>query len=876
MKQRRSFECKITGGLAAFLAFAGSASAALLINTTNQTGELPFNPDWGLASNSLIAGLAPSSSFGNFSLEAAGRNVLCLTTGGDLTISRINGPSGTTASTNYVTCGNGSGAGSVLVYTLPDSANGYDLTNITVYSGWQDNGRDAQSWNVSYSTAAQPGFFVPLTTVSFNPSVPTGVATANRVTLIDSTGGPFAANVVALKFDFAEASVENGYTGYGAITVQGTPSTNVVTPLPIVISAESQSADGAFVPDWIIETDSLIAGRLPSFTGTGNFEFEPETGGLPVLTDGAFGPTETTASFATCGNEAGRSITYFLDGATLTNIVVYSGWANPDRDGQFYNVYYSTLAAPNDFLPLASVNYNPVASGNSAARVSITASNNTPLATNVAFVQFDFTPQNSALDHGYSGYAEIVLQGTGGGSAPRPPVVRQTIFPTSDSDSADAVLVFNEIMYHPATDEAGTEWIELYNQLAVDIDVSHWRISGDTDFTFPAGTRIGGRSFIVVARDPAQLQAATGLSSNVFGPFVSPLDNKGGTLELFNNAGRLMDAVSFGTEGEWPVTPDGAGPSLAKVDRDWGSAAAANWRASIQNGGTPGAENFPVAPPPATLVFNEVSGAANSLWVELRNRGTNSISLGGCILHHDGVVNTDYVFPSNVTLDAGALLVLSNDVLGFQSPASGEKLFLFGTNYSTAGDGLVLKKTPRARATDGTDRWFVPSPTTPGATNRFAFQTEIVINEIMCHHQAFPSANTNAAPLDNPEEWIELYNRGTNVIDLTGWELAGGIDFTFPMGTTLAPGAYLVVANDAAKLSALYPNANVVGNFSGRLGGDDQITLNDPSGNPADEVHYYTSGHWPEYAGGGGSSLELRDPNADNSKAEAWAASDES
>jgi hypothetical protein len=36
---------------------------------------------------------------------------------------------------------------------------------------------------------------------------------------------------------------------------------------------------------------------------------------------------------------------------------------------------------------------------------------------------------------------------------------------------ADATLVFNEIMYHPATNEPAMEWVELYNQLAVDVDV---------------------------------------------------------------------------------------------------------------------------------------------------------------------------------------------------------------------------------------------------------------------------------------------------------------------------------------------------------------------------------------------------------------------
>ena len=237
-------------------------------------------------------------------------------------------------------------------------------------------------------------------------------------------------------------------------------------------------------------------------------------------------------------------------------------------------------------------------------------------------LQFDFTPQNSGTENGYSGYAEIVLEGTNGSSGTPATATMNTAFPTSSASGADAVLVFNELMYHPATNEAGMEWMEFYNQLAVDIDISNWRVTGDTDYTFPAGTRVAGRSYIVLARNPATLMAATGLSSNVFGPFVSPLNNSGGTLALYNNSGRLMDSVTFGTDGDWPVTPDGAGPSLAKIDRDWGSASAANWKASWQIGGTPGAENFVAPPAPVTIGFQRtfghdqcgVLGGVDELW----------------------------------------------------------------------------------------------------------------------------------------------------------------------------------------------------------------------------------------------------------------------
>ncbi|HZI75113.1 MAG TPA: hypothetical protein VFD73_14020, partial [Gemmatimonadales bacterium] len=43
---------------------------------------------------------------------------------------------------------------------------------------------------------------------------------------------------------------------------------------------------------------------------------------------------------------------------------------------------------------------------------------------------------------------------------------------------ADAVVVFNEVMYHPANTETNFEWLELHNQLAVDVDISEWSIAG--------------------------------------------------------------------------------------------------------------------------------------------------------------------------------------------------------------------------------------------------------------------------------------------------------------------------------------------------------------------------------------------------------------
>ena len=132
--------------------------------------------------------------------------------------------------------------------------------------------------------------------------------------------------------------------------------------------------------------------------------------------------------------------------------------------------------------------------------------------------------------------------------------------------------------------------------------------------------------------------------------------------------------------------------------------------------------------------------------------------------------------------------------------------------------------------------------------------------------------------VENPQEWIELLNRSDSAtIPLDGWTLDDAVEFVFPAGTQLGPGEFLVVAKDPVAVAADYGLAGVLGPYAGRLANDnDRIALSDAAGNPADEVHYYDGGRWPRFADGDGSSLELRDPDADNAVAESWAAGDES
>jgi hypothetical protein len=325
---------------------------------------------------------------------------------------------------------------------------GYEVTNITVYSGWKDSGRDGQAYNVSYSTVANPNAFHLLAIVNnTGPTLGANIPSALRIALVDSEGAPIAHNVAQIRFDFGAPFSENGWTGYGAITVGGTPSTTTA-PEGLLAVAENQSVQGDFLPDWVVESGNLIKDMLPG-TIVGDFMTEASAGPV-VLTDSLLNYMSDHNGFATAGPGAGGILIYTLtnsvNGSDLTNIVLYSGWGDRGRDGQGYLISYSTVSAPTTFLPLITNLFNPdIGSGfASANKVALHMANGAAFAQNVHSVKFDFTGVPS-FDNGYSGYSEIIVQGTDSQPplAPPSPYMVQDTLPSSVVDVEGAQVVFS-------------------------------------------------------------------------------------------------------------------------------------------------------------------------------------------------------------------------------------------------------------------------------------------------------------------------------------------------------------------------------------------------------------------------------------------------
>jgi hypothetical protein len=261
-----------------------------------------------------------------------------------------------------------------------------------------------------------------------------------------------------------------------------------------------------------------------------------------------------------------------------------------------------------------------------------------------------------------------------------------------------------------------------------------------------------------------------------------------------------------------------------------------------------------------SLVFSEISGAGDgSFFIELQNRSGSTINAAGYVLKTSAGASIQ--LPAQ-EIAPGGFASFTASALGF-IPDDGMRLTLFNPGGTTYRDSREVTTRLRGLTADGT--WGYPTTPSPGAVNVTSVSQAVVINEIFYK-----------APNDLPEQWLELYNRTNAPVDVSGWELSEGVDYSFAAGTSIPAGGYLVVAWDPAAFTTRHPGVTAVGPWSGQLSGSGEtITLRDANRNTVDKVTYADGGRWSEWADGGGSSLELRDARADNSMGEAWDASDE-
>jgi hypothetical protein len=162
-----------------------------------------------------------------------------------------------------------------------------------------------------------------------------------------------------------------------------------------------------------------------------------------------------------------------------------------------------------------------------------------------------------------------------------------------DEYFSEPQIVINEINYNSSPSFNPEDWIEFYNNSDSSVNMSGW-VFMDEDtthiYTFPAGTIINGRQFIVLCRDTALFKSLFSYPETVYGDMGFGLSGGGELVRLYDNTMYLIDSLTYGDRAPWPPEPDGNGPTLSLKNPDLDNSDPANWGASLGYG-TPGAVN---------------------------------------------------------------------------------------------------------------------------------------------------------------------------------------------------------------------------------------------------------------------------------------------
>lgn len=402
---------------------------------------------------------------------------------------------------------------------------------------------------------------------------------------------------------------------------------------------------------------------------------------------------------------------------------------------------------------------------------------------------------------------------------------------------AQAQVVINEIHFNPSSTTDVEEFLELRNRGAAAVDVSGWSIADAVVLTLPAGTTIPANGYLVLAVNPTALQAATGYAGAI--QWTSgALSNGGETITLRDAGAATVDVVAYLDIAPWPIgppSPDGGGPSIELINPVLDNGAATSWAASLGTNGTPGAQNS---------VFSNAAAVES----EVPARRTTVASLSSVSVKFTASVTG--VTAGSLSVGGSTATTLSCPACsggagvgpytfsGFAAPATGSVAIVL------SGAGILAGSVPFAG-----DSW----------TN--AVGINVVINELHYHP---PDTAPDA-------EFLELYNAGAALVDMTGWKFSSGITGTFPAGTTLAPGGHVVFAKVPALLQASSGYAGALGWASGSLSnGGETVAIADAANNVIDSVGYSDSGAWPTPPDGDGPSLELINPSLPNQYGGAW------
>ncbi len=240
-------------------------------------------------------------------------------------------------------------------------------------------------------------------------------------------------------------------------------------------------------------------------------------------------------------------------------------------------------------------------------------------------------------------------------------------------------------------------------------------------------------------------------------------------------------------------------------------------------------------------------------WIEVMNIGGSAVNLSGYSLSKNSDSTNVFTFP-DCRLEAGECVLIYADSklrqesgeefhAPFRLSSTGDTLMLFnpsGTAIDTVNIPPLHLDSSYARiSTNGWEESYMPTPGVENTETAYralmqpAADSPVVVNELMSTNRT-TFADANGQYYD----YIELYNRSNEAVDLTGWYLSDDAEnarkWRFPE-TSIGPGEYLVVF--ASKLDRTDDPTQLHTNFALSSEGE-SVVLSNAAGRVMDRMDF--------------------------------------
>ncbi len=349
------------------------------------------------------------------------------------------------------------------------------------------------------------------------------------------------------------------------------------------------------------------------------------------------------------------------------------------------------------------------------------------------------------------------------------------------NQSPNHSVLINEIAWMGTATSSDDEWVELRNNLGSLIELRDWQLvneSGKFRIVFLESDKLPANSFYLAERSSDE--TVPGIPANKI--YLGAISNSNVVLKLFDSNCRLVDEVDASNGWKRLGGDNAAKKTLERNVRDF------DWHTSSVVGGTPGKRNDDKFA--ATTNITSSGATKHNLTINKSGAGAGVI-----VSSPSGINCGSYC---SLGFSAGSTIVLSvapdNDSVfsGWDLPScpgTGDCQVMINKNIEITA---TFATAPSPASSTSIAATSTPSSTPP--TDNSNNTSKIVISEIMA-----------GSDLGSDDEFVELWNQGTQVVSLTGWSIkkktSSGAESTLVSasrleGKSIPPGKRFLLINE--------------------------------------------------------------------------------